>query len=199
MRTVLILFVCAFLYACEGTYEGRENLSTQEYQQTLEKLAPYVISKSDEFSFDERFLPQNKPFYDKFLQLTGGELTYFKDRDTASFFFFRYKDLTSLYEHYRGLGGYFRTNDKNEITFLNLLYHTPRLTKQEMDERGRVMFEEMVKNGNIKSHLGNKQFVHAPNDDFYYNTKLNRWDYTENSSWKFLEEARQQAQRDSIR
>ena len=29
---------------------------------------------------------------------------------------------------------------------------------------------------------------------FYYNTKINRWDYTPNSSWKFLEDAKKQAE-----
>lgn len=193
MRILIFSSLCLLLLACENGYQAKENLSATEYQETLLKVAPYVISKSDEFSFEERFLPVNKSFYDNFIQLSGAELTYFKERDTASLFFFKYRDLTSLFEHYRGLGGYFRTDEKGEIIFLNLLYHTPRLTKVEMDERGKILFEEMLTTGNVKSHLGKKQFIQTPNTDFYYNTELNRWDYTENSSWKFLQEAKEQA------
>ncbi|HEY0651785.1 MAG TPA: hypothetical protein VGD65_01615 [Chryseosolibacter sp.] len=199
MRYLVLVLLCVLLVACERSYLAKENLSTGDYETTLAKIAPYVIGKSDEFSFEERFLAVNKPFYNNFIQLANGELTYFLKLDTASLFFFRYRDLTSLYEHYRGIGGYFRVDQNGSIVFMNLLYHTPRLTKSEMDERGKILFEEMMRTGSVKSYLGNKLFVHTPNRDFYYNTKLNRWDYTENSSWKFLEQARQQAESDSAR
>lgn len=199
MRNLIVLSFAFCLIACNKTYVAKETLSAVEYETTLAKVAPYVIAKSDEFSFEQRFLPANKSFYDNFIKLTYGELAYFMEQDTASLFFFKYRDLTSLYEHYRGLGGYFKTNDKGDIVFMNLLYHTPRLTKAEMDERGKLLFEEMAATGNVKSRLGNKQFVQTPNADFYYNTKSNRWDYTENSSWKFLQEARQLAEQDSLR
>ena len=199
MRFLIFITLCSVLLACENGYVAKQTLSAEEYVSKLSMIAPYVIGKSDEFSFEERFLPENRPFYENFIKLTGAELKYYKERDSAAVFFFQYRDLTSLFEHYRGLGGYYQTNENGEITFLNLRYHTPRLTKEEMEERGKILFEEMLPTGDVKSHLKNKQFVQTPNDDFYYNTKLNRWDYTENSSWKFLEEARQQAEADSIR
>jgi hypothetical protein len=198
MRFLIFIILCSVFFACDKSYVAKQTLSEQEYRSTLTVIAPYVIGKSDEFSFEERFRPENRPFYENFIKLTGAELKYYEQRDSAALFFFQYRDLTSLFEHYRGLGGYYRTNENGEITFLNLRYHTPRLTMEEMEERGKILFEEMLQTGDVKNHLKNKQFVQTPNDDFYYNTKLNRWDYTENSSWKFLEEARQQAEPDSI-
>lgn len=194
MRYLTYAVLSVLLVACDTSYDAKKNLSENEYHQTLAKVAPYVIGKSDEFSYEARFLPENKAFYDNFISLTGGELVYFKERDSASLFYFQYRDLTSLYEHYRGLGGYFRHDENGEISFLNILYHTPRLTKTEISERAKLLFEQMLQKGNVNTFLGNKQFIQTPNDDFYYNTSLNRWDYTENSSWRFLEEAREQAQ-----
>jgi hypothetical protein len=193
MRYLIPVYLCLCLFACENSYEAKKNISEKEYRETVDRIAPYVIGKSDEFSFDARFLPENKPFYDNFISLTGGELLYFKERDTASLFYFQYRDLTSLYEHYRGLGGYFRQDENGKISFLNILYHTPRLTKTEINERATLLFGQMLQKGNVDVYVGNKQFVQTPNDDFYYDTKLNRWDYTENSSWKFLQEAKEQA------
>ena len=193
MRIVLIIASIVLLASCENGYEAKRNLSEEKYQEILSKLAPYVIGKSDEFSYDERFLPVNKPFYDKFISLSRGELVYFKECDTASLFYFRYRDLTSLYEHYRGIGGYYREDENGKITFLNLLYHTPRLTKSEIANRGKILFEEMLTRGNVKQYIANKQFVQTPNADFYYDTKTNRWDYTPNSSWKFLQDAKEGA------
>ncbi len=193
MRIVGCIVFVVLLSGCDKGYEATQTLTAEEYEKVLSAVAPYVIGKSDEFSFEERFLPANKPFYDNFISLTQSELVYFNERDTASLFFFQYRDLTSLYEHYRGLGGYYRTDENGRIVFMNLLYHTPRLTQVEIRERRKILFEEMLMKGHVKAYVGNKQFIHTPNNDFYYNTKLSRWDYTENSSWKFLQEAKEQA------
>src|SRR5690606_18916865 len=102
------------------------------------------------------------------------------------FFFFEYRDLTSLFEHYRGIGGYFKPGSADTLLHVNLLYHTPRFTAGEMKGKAEVLFAEMVKEGNVEKYIGNREFIHTPNEDFYYDVKTNRWDYTANSSWNFL-------------
>jgi hypothetical protein len=192
MKKVAILLVGVLIAAC-NTYDAKKELTGVEYNKFLTRIAPYVIKKPDEFSYEERFDSGNQSYYQEFINETEGELTYFFKSDTVSFFFFSHRDHTSLYEHYRGLGGYTKLDKEGKIIFLNLLYHTPRFTKEEMEEKGRVLFKEMVTQGNVKKYVGDRNFIHTPNNDFYYNTKTNRWDYTPNSSWKFLEEARDAA------
>jgi hypothetical protein len=193
MRNLLLICLPALFISCNASYDAKENLDSESYTKELVKIAPYVVKKPDEFGYDERFKKENQSFYTKFIQLTNGKLSYCIENDTATLFFFEHKDLSSLYEHYRGLGGYYKKNDVGEVIFMNLLYHTPRLTRAEMDERGLVLFTEMATKGNVDKFLGDRNYIDTPNADFYYNTKINRWDYTENSSWKFLEEARQAA------
>lgn len=193
MRNTFFSALAIFAISCTNSFEAKDNLDKEAYSIELTKIAPYVIKKPDEFGYEDRFKKENQNFYNKYIQLTNARLSYYLVNDTATLFFFEHKDLTSLYEHYRGLGGYYKANDKGDILFLNLLYHTPRLTRSEMDERGKALFETMVKEGNITKYLGDKKYVDTPNADFYYNTKMNRWDYTENSSWRFLEEAKQAA------
>lgn len=193
MRNLLLICLPALFISCNVSYDAKENLDSESYTKELVKIAPYVVKKPDEFGYDERFKKENQSFYTKFIQLTNGKLSYYIENDTATLFFFEHKDLSSLYEHYRGLGGYCKKNDVGEVIFMNLLYHTPRLTRAEMDERGLVLFTEMATKGNVDKFLGDRNYIDTPNADFYYNTKINRWDYTENSSWKFLEEARQAA------
>jgi hypothetical protein len=195
---VLILLLLIVLVGCETSIEAKKVLGTAEYDALLYKVAPFVIKKPDAYTYENRFDGANRPFYKNFIELTKSEISYFYKADTVSFFSFTYRDLTSLKEHYRVLGGYYKMNEKDSIVFLNLLYHTPRFTGAEMAEKGKLLFETMIRNGNVDRFIGSKNFVDTPNEDFYYNTKLNRWDYTENSSWKFLEEAKQQARKDSI-
>jgi len=186
------------LLGCESSMEARKMLNQSEHDALLDKLAPYVVKKPDAFAYENRFDVANKPFYRNFIELTKAELTYYKKADTGTFFSFTYRDLTSLKEHYRALGGYYRMNETDSIIFLNLLYHTPRFTAQEMLQKDKMLFESMIEKGNVDRFLGNKNFIDTPNKDFHYNTKLNRWEYTEGSSWKFLEDAKQKARKDSI-
>lgn len=192
------LLLCIFFIGCENSYKP-DSLSKKEYEELLLKLAPYNNKKPDEIDFPERFTKKVTPYYVEVVKVTQASIEYYYEADTAIFFFYKHKDVTSLFEHYRGLGGYFKMDDDKNITFLNLLYHTPRLTKEEMSQRGIELFKEMVTVGNVSKFLGNKKYIHTPNADFYYDTKTNRWDYTENSSWKFLEEARQAADSSTVK
>lgn len=198
VKSIYPLVFITLCFGCTKSIEANKKLSEKKYKKILQELAPYVIKKPDAFTYKERFEIKNRAFYQNFIELTRAELKYYHQNDSAHFFFFSYRDLTSLKEDYRGLGGYFKTNGSDSIVFVNLLYHTPRFTKEEMEKKGKVLFESMIKKGEVNRYLGNKGYVDTPNEDFYYNAKTNRWDYTENSSWKFLEEAKQDASRDSI-
>lgn len=194
MRLFIFLLLVYLVSACgERTYNAHENLNAAVYDSLLIRIAPYVIKKPDEFSYEQRFAVSSRPFYRNFIKLTNAELRYYYETDTADLFFFMHRDLTSLYEHYRGLGGYLKKDDNGNITFLNILYHTPRFTKPQMDNRSEILFREMATKGDVKAYMGNTSFIYVPNADFYYNTRTNRWEHTANSSWKFLEDAKQKA------
>lgn len=197
MRFLCVLLLIA-VFGCERSIEAKKELSKAEYDTLLIKLGPYVVKKPDAFTYENRFNVENRPFYKNFIELTKAEVTYYKESDTCTFFTFSYRDLTSLKEHYRALGGYYRMNNNDSIVFLNLLYHTPRFTVEETQQKNKMLFESMIEKGNVTRFVGKREFIDTPNKDFYYNPKINRWDYTENSSWKFLDKAKQEALRDSI-
>jgi hypothetical protein len=192
MYRLLCVLLC-ILMSCSDDYQADQVLTGEEYTQELMLIAPYVIKKPDEFSFEDRFKPINKEYYLNFINETKGRLSRYHKNDSAIFFFFEHKDITSLYDHYRGLGGYLKKDSLDKIYYMNLLYHTPRFTRDEMDRKSIELFREMVKSGNVNNFIGNSDYIHTPNTDFYYNTTTNRWDYTEHSSWKFLEKAREQS------
>jgi hypothetical protein len=192
MKQVLVILSVILMIGCQS-YDARQTLTAEQYDSVLIRVAPYVIKKPDEISYEERFLVKNRPFYQNFIKLTGGQISHYEKKDTAVLFFFQHRDLTSLYEHYRGLGGYYKEDPDGKIVYMNLLYHTPRLTKEEMKSKGDELFTEMVQKGNVARFIGDRSIIDTPNADFYYDTKRNRWDYTENSSWKFIEEAKERA------
>jgi hypothetical protein len=188
---IAIFFVAGLMMACTKTYNAAGNLSKAQYDSLLLKLAPYVVKKPDEFSYDERFDIRNRPYYKNFISTSGAGIQYYHENDTAAFFFFRYRDLSSLYEHYRGIGGYLSRDASGNIIFLDLLFHTPRFTLSQMNNRSEILFEEMVVRGNVLKFLGNRSFIETPNADFFYDTELHRWNHRRNSSWKFLDDGKQ--------
>ncbi|GEM_PF-1147586 len=193
---ILLVGISALLFSCSKskTTEAGKILSQKDYDSLLIQLAPYVVKKPDAMTYAERFDRSSRSFYKNYIDLTSGKIRYYFKTDSVEFFTYEYQDKASLYEHYRTFGGYVKRNpDTGKIEFLNLLYQTPRCVRDELEAKGQVLFKEMISSGNVDKYFGNKDLVYVPNEDIYYDHKRNRWDYTENSKWRFLEEARELA------
>ena len=196
MRTVYV-FIFGLSWLAMGcskpkTFEASKLLSKKEYDTLLIQLAPYVVKKPDAMTYEERFEETSKPFYRKYIGLTEGKIRYYHKTDSAEFFTYEYQDKASLYEHYRTFGGYIKRDaPSGKIGYVNLLYQTPRCLRDELEAKGQVLFREMITNGNVNVYFGKKDLVYVPNEDVYYDTQRRRWDFTPNSKWRFLEEARE--------
>jgi hypothetical protein len=190
MRYIFFLFLIFLFSSCQTSYEA-EKLDNTQYSKYLQDLAPYVNKKHEIATFKERFDEKYKEYYLMKISEQKSYIKYFYKDDSLNYFYYVNKDLSSLFEHYRGHGGYFVTNEKGYIAKLEIMFYTPRMEADEVDKKGLILFKEMITNGNVNKFLGNKEFIHTPNEDFYYNVNENKWDYTENSSWRFLEESKE--------
>src|SRR5690606_26206308 len=117
--------------ACQS-FDAKDNLGNRAYWHWLVKLAPYVNKKPDKVDWKDRFDERLKPYYRQKIEKQESELRYFQKKDTLCYFFYVNKDLSSLFEHYRGHGGRFQADESGEIKFLEILYYTPRWTRQEV-------------------------------------------------------------------
>jgi hypothetical protein len=192
-RYILYLFITIFLAACKKDYRVQSQLTDAQQRHYLLQVAPFVNKKPKEVDFEDRFKKANQLFYQNVIEKTQARFDYFYVTDTAKFFLYTSKDITSLYEHYRAQGGYFKVNENDSLIFLNVLFYTPRFTPEELETKGKILFYEMIKKGDVQKFVGNRDYIHVPNADFEYSTQENRWVYTENSSWKFLDEAKEEA------
>jgi hypothetical protein len=189
---LLLISIPALLLRCASP-DPREMLGEEEYQQLVAELTPYVHKKPDGIRFAERFSDRLKPYYAKLQAASEGRLRFYAQKDSLHYFYYVRRDHTSLFEHYYGYGGVFRRNEQGGIGQLELFFQTPRLTREEEKERGSELFAEIRASGHAKKFLGNRAYIKTPNADFYYNSRENRWDYTPNSSWNFMQEARAEA------
>lgn len=188
---IFVIMIAAFLGISCSAYEPLEVLTEQEYQQLVLELTPYVTKKPDRASYADRFSPALKPYYAQLQEKTGGSIRFYEVKDSLHYFYYVRRDYSSLFEHYYGFGGVLKKDSVGKISYLNLFFQTPRLTNEEEEQRGLELFEEMLSAGSVEKYLGNREYIKTPNEDFYYNDRENRWDYTDNSSWKFLQEAKE--------
>lgn len=194
---ILAISFCSWLLLSCSTYEPSAVLTEQEYKQLVLDLTPYVTRKPDHVSYADRFSPALKPYYAQLQEKTAGNVRFYNLKDSLHYFYYVRRDYASLFEHYYGFGGVFKKDKRGNIRYLKLFFQTPRLIKEEEEERGLELFREMVAAGNTEKYAGNRAYIKTPNADFYYNDVENRWDYTENSSWKFLQEAKEYAAENS--
>ncbi|EMR03632.1 hypothetical protein [Cesiribacter andamanensis] len=195
VRILLLPLSLLLLQAC-SQHDPRAFMGEVEYQQLVQTLTPYVHKKPEGIAYNERFSDRLKPYYARLQAATEGQLRFYKQQDSLHYFYYVRRDPSSLFEHYLGFGGVFTKNSLGQITFLELFFQTPRLSWQQADQRGRLLFEELLQKGHAKAYVGNRDYIKTPNADFYYNSRENRWDYTENSSWKFIQEARLEARQE---
>lgn len=177
--------------ACQPNTAPEEYLTPVQLAQLKDNLLPFVIKKPDQLTYENRTDIGFRPLYREIDIAQQGQILRLFPTDTAWFFVYHHKDLSSLFEHYRELGGYLKMDEQQNITYLNLLYHTPRWTPEEMEEKSSELFNTMIEQGNVQEFIGNKAYIKTPNEDFIYDPTINQWIMTENSSWKFLNEVEQ--------
>jgi hypothetical protein len=189
--TRIIALLLVALVACQPKTAPEDYLTPVQVAQLKDNLLPFVIKKPDELTYENRNELNYRPLYREIDIAQQGIIKQLYPTDTAWFFVYHHKDRSSLFEHYRELGGYLKMDDQQNITYLNLLYHTPRWTPEEVEERSNELFQTMISKGSVQSFIGNKAYIKTPNEDFIYDPTINRWIMTENSSWKFLNEVEQ--------
>lgn len=193
MKAVILLIFLGLLQACGlPNYDSKKNLTQTEYDHLLLNLAPYVNKKPKKATFPERFSNKYHTYYTACIKGQEANIPYYYTKDSIHYFYYVNKDLSSLYEHYKGYGGTFTKTKDGNIQQLNIIFTTPRFTSEEVAEKGELLFAEMVNTGDVATYKGKREYVHLPNADFEYDRQENRWVYTENSSWNFLKEAREE-------
>lgn len=76
----------------------------------------------------------------------------------------------------RAAGGYFDVADEKEMNFKNFreTFVTPILPDSMARERGRFLFDQMVK-GDLEKYLKMKSYVQWPNPVAYYDSTIYEW------------------------
>lgn len=192
MKKYIIIALLAAA-ACDN-YKPEKVFNESDLATLTTNMLPYLYKRPDKVEFADRDKPEHAKHYQEIHAIEKGVFTELKKVGDTLYFNFTYKDRSSLYEHYRAFGGKTVLSADLKPDYLHLLYHTPRIEPDKKVAIPAELFGYMVKHKNIDKYLGNPEYIKTPNADFYYNIEEKHWDMTPNSSWKFLEEMKEEAE-----
>jgi hypothetical protein len=186
----LIIFAVALLVSCGKSIKPEAYFSKSELDTLLVDIAPYVNKNQKKFSFEEKFSAKSRPYYAALAKSQSAAIKYVFPTDSVYYFLTVQKDLTSLFEHYKAIGGYFKMDEHGQKDF-NFLFYSPRFTKEEIDTKATELFQEMTESGSLNKYLGNRDYIQWPNEDVFYDAALRTWTLSESSEWAKIKEIAQ--------
>lgn len=205
MKNYIVLSLLSlFVVACSPDYTPKKYFDEEaKLEAEFTKLLPYVVPMSEELS-DEQWFAQDAEaqiWQNEFR--TNSLLTldyYFIDpKDSLRLFLVSYRDRSSLFEHYKMLGGMYALKPNGQIDSLEEVFISPRLTKKELAERSKVMFEQIVKERAVGKYFGDKVHVEWPYKGLEYDVKAKKWLMTPDNEMYWLKEMRDSVKDDMNR
>lgn len=174
---ILAMTLSLLLMSCDSdrkyqvtTYHGQQTIDT-----LLVDLVSYIGVKPKSTDWQTRHEPQFRKHY-----ITHAEEfefdRYFVTRDSIHYFLM-IRPARHASGNRRGVGGRFKLNSDQKVYELVELFNTPVMSVEEIRERGREVFYELIETGSIDTFLGNKRYIEWPDDRLNYHKDKNEWRY----------------------
>jgi hypothetical protein len=140
----------------------------------LANMITYIYVKPPYSSNATRFQAQFRKYYVENLPKFSIENYYISSDSTHYFFLIRPVGNTLKYR--RGVLGKFKLKNGSLMpTDFEEVVNTPHLEEALVKERGKFLFIELKKTGNLDKYLGMKHYIEWPDSTLVYNKKINEW------------------------
>jgi len=174
MKHSIFIILLGFLAACEPS--GHEQLPLSEHERgiVLQQLAVYLDDRPENVSGDARFDTAHGAFYAELVKRNEASIEQLVAKGDTIYFMYKKRDRRSLYEHYRFMGGKMVMTRTAEIGYLDILFHTPRLSPEELD-KGQFLFDKMLAGESLLAMHGDMKYIEWPDADYAYDAALRKW------------------------
>lgn len=174
MKQGIFIILISFLGACTQSGYQQLPLSEHEREALLLQLAVYLDDRPENISGDARFDTAHRAYYAKLVKLNEASIVQLVAKGDTIYFMYKKRDRRSLYEHYRFIGGKMKMTKTAEIGYLDILFHTPRLSADELD-KGMFLFDKMLAGESLEAMHGDMKYIEWPDADYNYDPALRRW------------------------
>jgi hypothetical protein len=172
----LLIVIIFFAFGCGADkYQTSHYYTVAEQDTLLTNIITYVYQKAPGATDSTKWEPQFRTFYKNSLPSFFIQ-NYFIDSQGWHYYFLIRPVGGS--DKRRGVIGKFKlTKGSLKPTEFEEIACTPHLDEEIVQERGRFLFETLVKNGTIeKKFLTMRQYVEWPDSSLVYNKKTNNWE-----------------------
>ncbi|WP_259013947.1 hypothetical protein [Emticicia fluvialis] len=173
MKKSLWIFICLIAVSCQADkYKVNHYFDTAQQDTLLTNIVTYIYSKAPQSTNQTRFQPRFRNFYVAALPKFSIENYYIGPDSTHYFFVIR--PVGNL-PYKRGVIGRYKLGKNLMPTNFEEVVNTPHLDEKLVKERGRFLFKELIKTGNLNKYLTMKHYVEWPDAHLVYDKKLNEW------------------------
>lgn len=139
----------------------------------LANVITYMYLKPSGATNENRFEPRFRKYY--VAQLPYFSCDRYTIRPDSTHYYFVIRSAGKVEKYRRGIGGKFRLHKDLMPYDFEEMWCTPRLSEEEVKQRGRFLFGEMVKNGNVDKYLTMSHYIEWPDSTLIYDKKAHEW------------------------
>jgi hypothetical protein len=171
----LLILIPIFLFSCQAKkYETNVYFSDIQEDSLLTNIVTYLYIPAPEATNETKFQPHYRSFYTKNLSSFNLQ-NYFQSQDGWNYFFL-IRPVGGSPKFRRGVLGKFRLKVNSLMpTEFEEVANTPHLSEELVKERGKYLFQELIKNGNLDKQIPMKQYIEWPDENLNYDKKTNQW------------------------
>ncbi|MBY0433023.1 MAG: hypothetical protein K2U26_02830 [Cyclobacteriaceae bacterium] len=170
-RILLILLVAISGCGNKNQYDPARYYDAQRQDLLLTQIVTYIFEAPPLTSMKDRFKPEHSSFYSSKTRFFTLEKLYKAPDGTHYFYLIRPAPHPT---EKRGVGGYFKVDDKFSLYDFREVFVTPMLPEADVKGRCSFLFDEMVK-GTIEQYLLMPSYVQWPNEISYYDSTTFEW------------------------
>ncbi len=172
----LIIFLTIFLFtACQSKkYQASNYFTDNQRDSLLINIVTYIYTPAPQATKETKFQPQFRDFYTKNISKFNLQ-NYYQSEDGWNYFFL-IRPVGGSPKFRRGVLGKFKLKE-NSLMPINFeeVANTPHLEEEVVKERGKYLFQELIKNGNLDKQIPMKHYIEWPDEHLAYDKKQHEW------------------------
>jgi hypothetical protein len=175
MKNIIIFLITISLFSCNQKKQQASDYFTDSQEDSLlTNIVTYIYTPAPQATKETKFKPQFRSFYTKNLSLFNLQ-NYYQSEDGWNYFFL-IRPVGGSPTFRRGVLGKFKLKEKSLMPMdFEEVANTPHLAEEVVKERGKYLFQELIKNGNLDKQIPMKQYIEWPDEHLAYDKKQHEW------------------------
>jgi hypothetical protein len=176
-QIIFLVFISLGIASCETKkYSPETYLSEDTKNELLLKILPNFAHLPKGYTYERRFESSLNTFYTEEIKKYKIQ-HYFISNDSVHYFMVN-RPAPSLFEKRLAISGKFKIDQQGKISNYEEIFWTFKMKLPELQEKGQILFNEMVEGGNLAEYMPGKkaeEWIEFPDNRVSYNKEQQKW------------------------